>query len=631
MGNAPYRQIALLLSAWLLGWPAAGQCTEPSNAAADAVALGPCAVAIGNGGAALYIAEALAKRIDVLDTAANRIIASFGLSATPTGLAFSPNGARVYVTTFDSQGGVASFDTASGTTVAAVPAGHGACAPVASPSGAELFVCNRFDNDVSVFDLAIEKEVARIPVLREPVAAALTPDGARLFVANHLPAGRSDVARVAAAVSVIDVAARKVVATVDLPNGSGSVRGICCSPDGAHIYVTHLLAHFEMPTTQVDRGWMNTNALTVIDAREMKRVNTVLLDSVDRGAANPWGVACSADGRAIGVAHAGTREVSLIAALALLDKLAQMPEELHPTKAETDTGFYIAPVTQSLVPNDLSFLVGLRRRIGVKGVGPRAVAVSGSKFYAADYFSDSLSLVDASEAKPRAVELPLAAKPFMDEVRRGEMLFNDATTCFQQWQSCASCHPDARSDGLNWDLLNDGLGNPKNAKSMLLSHQTPPAMATGVRPDAETAVRLGMRLIQFSTRPETEAQALDAYLKSLKPVPSPRLVNGRLSPAAERGKALFFGEANCGACHPAPLYTDRELHDVGTGSFGDPGGAYDTPALVEVWRSAPYLHDGRCATIEEALTTGNPGDRHGRTSHLTPDQIADLAEFVDSL
>ena len=45
---------------------------------------------------------------------------------------------------------------------------------------------------------------------------------------------------------------------------------------------------------------------------------------------------------------------------------------------------------------------------------------------------------------------------------RGNMYFHDATLGFQGWQSCASCHPnDARADGLNWDLLNDGLGNPK--------------------------------------------------------------------------------------------------------------------------------------------------------------------------
>ena len=69
------------------------------------------------------------------------------------------------------------------------------------------------------------------------------------------------------------------------------------------------------------------------------------------------------------------------------------------------------------------------------------------------------------------------AAPKMTEARRGEMLFHDATLCFQQWQSCATCHPDARVDALNWDLLNDGLGNPKNTRSLVKAHAGGPAMA----------------------------------------------------------------------------------------------------------------------------------------------------------
>ena len=74
--------------------------------------------------------------------------------------------------------------------------------------------------------------------------------------------------------------------------------------------------------------------------------------------------------------------------------------------------------------------------------------------------------------------------------RRGEFYFNDATIGFQGWQSCASCHSsEGRVDGLNWDNLNDGIGNPKNAKSLFLAHRTPPSMALGVRADANIAVR----------------------------------------------------------------------------------------------------------------------------------------------
>ena len=59
--------------------------------------------------------------------------------------------------------------------------------------------------------------------------------------------------------------------------------------------------------------------------------------------------------------------------------------------------------------------------------------------------------------------------------------------------------------------------------------------------------------------------------------------------------------------------------------------AQDARILYELWRSAPYLHDGSAATIREVLTTRNRGDQHGKTSHLTEQEINDLAEYLLSL
>jgi len=215
----------------------------------------------------------------------------------------------------------------------------------------------------------------------------------------------------------------------------------------------------------------------------------------------------------------------------------------------------------------------------------------------------------------------------MTPVRKGEMFFHDADLCFQNWQSCSSCHPDARTDGLNWDLLNDGMGNPKQTKSMLLAHRTPPAMMGAVRENAEAAVRAGIRFIQFSVRPEEDAVAIDEYLKSLKPVPSPHLVDGRLSDGAKRGEALFVS-TGCASCHVPPLFTDLQTHDVGTGRNMDKDRKFDTPTIIENWRTAPYLYDGRAATMMDVIKRCNPADAHGKTSALTPDQLSDLAAYI---
>ena len=58
--------------------------------------------------------------------------------------------------------------------------------------GKRIYVCNRFNNDVSVIDPAAGRELARVPAVREPIAAAVTPDGRALLVANHLPYMRTD-------------------------------------------------------------------------------------------------------------------------------------------------------------------------------------------------------------------------------------------------------------------------------------------------------------------------------------------------------------------------------------------------------------------------------------------------------
>jgi cytochrome c peroxidase len=215
-------------------------------------------------------------------------------------------------------------------------------------------------------------------------------------------------------------------------------------------------------------------------------------------------------------------------------------------------------------------------------------------------------------------------------VRKGEQYFNDAEFCFQKWQSCVSCHPDVRTDGLNWDLLNDGIGNPKNTKSLVYSHFTPPAMITGIRPNAEAGVRAGLKYIQFAQRPEADAKAIDLYLKSLKNIPSPFLENGNLSKSAEQGK-LVFESADCINCHSGPYHTDLNKYNVGTGDGLEKETEFDTPSLNELWRNTPYLYDGRALTLKEVLTTFNPLDLHGRTSHLSGQELNDLIQYLNSL
>jgi cytochrome c peroxidase len=133
--------------------------------------------------------------------------------------------------------------------------------------------------------------------------------------------------------------------------------------------------------------------------------------------------------------------------------------------------------------------------------------------------------------------------------------------------------------------------------------------------------------------PEEVAAAMDEWLKSLQPVPSPHLVNGRLSEAGRRGEELFkSADTACLNCHDSELFTDLHSYNVGTQNpFDKEDKEFDTPTLRELWRTSPYLHDGSAATIRDVLTTRNPKDEHGKTSQLTAQQIDDLAEYLLSL
>jgi len=122
-------------------------------------------------------------------------------------------------------------------------------------------------------------------------------------------------------------------------------------------FVTHILARYTVHTTQLEQGWMNTNAVSVLDLGRRKLHATVLLDDVDRGAANPWGVAVSPNSKTLYVTHAGTDELSVIDVAAMLGRVAAA-----------------APGEPA---NHLSFLLDIRRRIRLPGKGPRAVAVTG--------------------------------------------------------------------------------------------------------------------------------------------------------------------------------------------------------------------------------------------------------------
>ncbi|OHB57428.1 MAG: hypothetical protein A2Y07_04390 [Planctomycetes bacterium GWF2_50_10] len=572
--------------------------------------LSPSAVICDKAGKKLYIAEKTANQVAIFDTVACEVTSTISLPGSPGSLALSSDGNSLYITLSEPNGKLCKIRTINNKIQDVFNIGHTPSAITLSPDGNQVYVTNRFDNTVSIFNTETHA-VENIKVAREPFDLAITQDSQKLIVTHLLPNDSAPSKNyISAQVSIIDTAA-KTVTNINLPNGSVLAHGVTISPDNKYAYVTHLLGHYDLPANQIERGWIVTNALSIIDMQNNTLFNTVLLDDLDLGAANPWDIICSPDGNSLYITHAGTDEISVINRTALHRQLTVA------TNAVCDLGMMAK--------------VG-RQRIATKVKGPRCAALANGKIWVTGYFSKSIASIAPNAKKIDQLKLySLGDEPVVTDARRGEMLFNDATICFQQWLSCTSCHPDGRADGLNWDQLNDGFGNPKQTKSLLYSHETPPTTITGCRPNAEASVRGGLAYNYFQIRPENEAAAIDEYLLSLHAVSSPYTVNGQFSKSAIRGKAIFEGVANCSNCHSGKYFTNMKAYNVGSGTGTDANTKFDTPSLREIWRIAPYLYDGRAVTIKEVLTKYNQNDLHGNTSELSESEISDLVEYILSL
>lgn len=541
------------------------------------------------------------KKVTIYSSDYKERLQEWSLDEIPTGVAI--DGERIIVTVAgENKNGVYFLSTSDPLDKSFIATASGACAPLLDAQTGNLYVCNQFAGTVSEIDKNEKKILRTVHVLREPKSIVSDAKGKHLFVANFLPAQRADVDTVAACVSVIDKDNFQKIKDIQLANGSNALRGMTISPDGRYLLITHNLGRFQVPTSQLQQGWMNTSAMSVVNLETLNFEGPVLLDEPERGAAGIWDVKCTDD--KIVVSHSGTHEISVIDYPAFVQKFEQYPQK-------------------DVLAYDLRFLYGMRQRIALVGNGPRCFMIKDGNAVVPTYFSDTLNVVNLNSASVQPIAM--VKNRVESRIHKGEKYFNDAEYCFQNWQSCNGCHPgDSRMDAMNWDLMNDGIGNSKNCKSLLLSHVTPPAMISGIRASSYVAVRTGYKFIQFTDLPEEYATCVDEYLLSLKPLPSPYLVNGELSEKAKRGRKVFE-KFKCDECHSGPYYTDMKMHRIGEDVEFEQG--WDTPTLREVWRTAPYLFDGRAATMKEVFEVY----KHGIDKKISSKEADELAEYVNSL
>ena len=326
----------------------------------------------------IYVLLSTAGSLAKVDPVTEKVTGVYPLGFTPSGICFSAvgNTLYLYVTEYAANGKIHILSPENCKKNGSINVGFYPTAICVNKQGSRAYVANRFSNDLSIIDLAKRKEIKRLPMIREPRSLALSPDEKLLAVGNYLPLQSALETPVSARITLVDAGRDEIVEHISLSDGTQSIEDVCFSKNGDMLFVTHILSRYFFPTTQLERGWMNTNAVSLINIPARKYHTTLLLDDINLGAANPCGMTLSADGDKLFVAASGTHELIAISLPPVVEKIRQ---QAHPAD----------------LSNDLTFLSGNKMRIPLCGKGAKYVVMQDNKLFVSDYFSGGLTVVDA--------------------------------------------------------------------------------------------------------------------------------------------------------------------------------------------------------------------------------------------
>jgi cytochrome c peroxidase len=308
--------------------------------------------------------------------------------------------------------------------------------------------------------------------------------------------------------------------------------------------------------------------------------------------------------------------------------------------------------------------------------------------------------VECPAATPLVVDTPPGFPDFeaqvpadnpttVEGVALGRRLFYDPILSGDSTQACASCHLQSHAfgDTLRFSVGIDDIEGDRQAPTIIngawLKNAFWDGRVTSLEDQAKEPVpnEIEMHLewsdavARLSAHPEYPeffcaafgdhtitmervVKAIAQFERTFVSADSryDRFVRGelQLTPKEEAGRQLFFTEvADCFHCHGQNLGFDRDFHDIGLDSVisdrglgevtDDPAddGKFKTPALRNVMVSAPYMHDGRFATIDEVLAHYNHGFHDSERvdplirarltrPKLTPGQLDTLKTFLNT-
>lgn len=569
-----------------------------STTASETVKRSSSAIATTLDGSTVLVVNPDSDSVTLVDAGSREVLAEVAVGVDPRTVAVADSGSRAYVANRGSDT-VSVIDVGARRAISEVSVGHRPYGVVVSPDGSRLVVAEQGDRSLRILDTATLETVAVIPVDDRPSGLAITDDGSTLIV-THLLAGT---------LSVVDFESPGPAVVVPLWPDSNLVQSVVLSPDSTIAYLPHTRANTTNPILTFDTTVFPLVSLVDLTTGQHLVGEQISLDSVDPpGIGLPFDAAVLPGGEVLFVVNAASNDVTVVD---LVDRRGLAHIEV--------------------------------------GDNPRGIAISpdGTTAWVNNTLAGTVSVIDT--ASYTVVDtIDVTEIPMPPALLLGKKLFHssdDPRLARDQWIACNTCHFEGEQDGRTWIF---GFAGPRNTTTLHGMVQTYPLRWSAEwdeSADSDFAVRkeqFGAGLIDGemhdpledpNTGQSYELDCLAAFIDSLA-MPDNRLA-GTLDPVAvERGRVLFNDPVvACSSCHPPPYYTDFSVHDVGTadGPGERLGPEIDTPTLRDLHRSAPYLHDGSSTTLADVLTTGNPGDEHGVTSHLSPADRDDLVVYMLSL
>jgi cytochrome c peroxidase len=218
------------------------------------------------------------------------------------------------------------------------------------------------------------------------------------------------------------------------------------------------------------------------------------------------------------------------------------------------------------------------------------------------------------------------------EASIGRKMFHDATDSrisASGTVSCASCHPDGRSDNRTWQFVFGPRNTPQLGGKIL---DTAPFHWPG---DVPTVADLnGMTVLPFmggTGLDPASFQYVAQFIDTIRAAPSIAEARG-LSEQELRGEAIFASESTgCTSCHAGAHFTDNKGYDIGTQAQSADIRVFQTPVLHGLNRSGPYLHDGSQKNLADLVENLVRTNRMGKGSHLSDAEANDLVAYLKTL